>query len=115
METKIVHNYHEIELRLQAEPPPDELIQKAGIHATSILLAPMDEFIHIQPPSRLDPKGEVEVDGWPSAEAPAWTIWKYQLATDDAEEYVHLKSMSVDTYVGWLASLKPTGEGPQKA
>jgi hypothetical protein len=95
-EAKIVHNYHEIELHLQAEPPPDELIQKARIHATSILLAPMDEFILIHPPSRLSPKADVEVDGWPSPKAPAWTIWKYQLARDDAQESVHLETLPVN-------------------
>jgi hypothetical protein len=70
----------------------------------------MDEFIRIRPPYRLSPKVPVEVDGWPSAKAPAWTVWKYTLAKEDVQEYIHLEPLPAATYLGWLKSQQPTSQ-----
>jgi hypothetical protein len=103
---KIIQDYANIELRIQMDAPPDELMQTFGLHASAVHLSPTNEFIRVAPPRKISPKVAVKTRGWPSDTTPLWVVWEYCLqlpgSGEDEARLEFSSTTDVSKYIDFL-------------
>jgi hypothetical protein len=84
IDVKVAADRMSANIHVQIPVPPDELIQMAGYHSTSISLEGTNRIFTVFPPKKLTLE-KSELLYFPSKEFPIWLIFKYQFEEEKEE------------------------------